>query len=207
MGLLRNNTTKREEVRNKTKNLFSELLDCEEDYAYALIEWFLEKTKTNKKNFEEIKLRDQIKALKGKDDPASKKLRLETYAKINSIAPKNHPTKIEKGDIVHVNYGQGYAAEISDGHYGVVINKKGSNYLVAPLTKTAQPDGKNTMTLTNLGLPGKNNKTVQTGYINFGQVKFVHYRRLEKVKGLRTTVNVASELPDLLSKFNNHMNR
>ncbi|AWG44367.1 hypothetical protein BEH_26680 (plasmid) [Priestia filamentosa] len=206
MGLLRDNETKKQTVKDKTKNLFSELLDCDEDYAIKLIDWYLEKTKTNKKNIEETEIRKQIKALNGKTDQESADSRRKLYKNLNPTLPRNHPRTINKGDVLYVNYGQGYGAEISNGHYGVVLKRKGSNYLVAPLTKTQQPDAGNTMILRNLGLPAKGNQTVQIGYVNFGQVKFVHYRRLEKVRGTNKVVNVASQLQELLQKFNNIIN-
>lgn len=205
MGILRNNATKKQEVRDKTKNLFSELLDLDEDYAMKLIDWYLEKTKTNKKHIKEKSLKAQLQPLKGKTDPASLAEIKRLHKQMNSVKPADFPQNIQKGDIVHVNFGQGYSGEISDGHYGVVIKRKGDNYLIAPITKTAQPDRANTKVLQNLGLPAKNG-TVQTCYINFGQVKFVDYRRLEKVKGATKTFNISAELPDILSKFNNIIN-
>lgn len=205
MGKLRDENTKKQEVKDKTKALFSELLDLEEDYAINLIDWYLEKVKTNKKHLEEQKLQMQLKPLRGKPDQVSINSRKELYTKINKVKPSNHPQNIQKGDIVYVNFGQAYSGEIADGHYGVVIKRKGSNYLVAPLTKAPQPDLANTKTLENLNLPGKNG-SVNKGYVNFGQIKFVDYRRLEKVKGLTTTINVSGEVPDLLNKFNNIIN-
>lgn len=205
MGILRNNATKRQEVKDKTKNLFSELLDLDEDYAIKLIDWYLEKTKTNKKHIKEKTLKGQLKSLKGKTDPNSLAEIKKLYKQINAVKPTNFPPNIQQGDIVHINFGQGYSGEISDGHYGVVIKRKGDNYLIAPITKTAQPDGANTKVLKNLGLPGKSG-TVQTCYINFGQVKFIDYRRIEKVKGSTRLFNISAELPDLLSKFNNIIN-
>ncbi|MFF2291266.1 hypothetical protein [Peribacillus butanolivorans] len=205
MGTLRNNNGKRQEVKDKTKALFSELLDLDEDYAIKLVDWYLEKTKTNKNNIKKVELKTKLKTLrKGKDAASIAEIK-KTHEQIKAVSPPNHPKYLQKGDIVHVNYGQGYSGEISNGHYGVVIKRKGDNYLIAPLTSTAQPDGTNTKELENLGLPGKRGP-VQTGYVNFGQMKFIDYRRLENVKGLSKLVNVSDELPDLLTKFNNIIN-
>lgn len=206
MGILRNNSAKRQTVKDKTKALFSELLDLDEDYAIKLVEWYLEKTKTNKNHIKSTSLKGKLKTLKGKTDAKSLAEIKQTYTQIKAVSPPNFPVVLIKGDIVHVNHGQAYSGEISNGHYGVVIKKKGDNYLIAPLTSKVQPDGSNTKKLVNLGLPGKNG-SVETGYINFGQMKFVDYRRLENVKGLKKLVNVSSELSDLLAKFNNILNK
>lgn len=207
MGILRNNSAKRQEVKDKTKALFSELLDLDEDYAIKLVDWYLEKTKTNKNHIKSTQLKVKLKTLKEKTDAKSLAEIKQTYSQIKAVSPPNFPSVfLIKGDIVHVNHGQAYSGELSNGHYGVVIKKKGDNYLIAPLTSKVQPDGTNTKKLVNLGLPGKNGP-VETGYINFGQMKFVDYRRLENVKGLNKLVNVSSELPDLLTKFNNIINK
>ncbi|MGE7924732.1 hypothetical protein ACQKND_16335 [Viridibacillus arvi] len=202
MGTLRSNSTMSQKVKDKTKALYSELLDLEEEYAMELIDWYLEKTKTNKVHIKEMELRKQLRALKGKEDATSIEERKNIYAEIKSLLPINHPDNIKKGDVIYVNFGKGYSGEISDGHYGVVIKRKGNNYLIAPITKSFQPDRSNTKKLEKLGLPGKNG-TVEICYINYGQVKFVDYRRLERIKGLRNQVNIAEELPDILTKFNN----
>ncbi|WP_369355914.1 hypothetical protein [Lysinibacillus capsici] len=206
MGILRDNSTKRQHVKDKTKALFSELLDLDEDYAGQLVEWYLEKTITNKKNKKEVEIRRKIKNLRGKNDDTSNTERKKLYTELSKVLPANFPQNLIKGDIIYVNYGQGYSGEISNGHYGVILKRKGNNYLIAPLTKTSQPDGTNTKILKDLGLPGKDGKPVKEGYINFGQIKFVDYRRLENVKGLTSRVNIAEELPDLLAKFNNIIN-
>lgn len=208
LATLRDNSKKREDVRNKTKALFSELLDLDEIYAEKLIDWYIEKTITNKKNREASAIQKEIKQLKGKEDDTTRAKRKELYAKLNKAAQKNQAKNLRKGDIVHVNYGQGYAGELSNSHYGVVLKKKGNNYLIAPLTKTPQPDGENIKSFQGLGLPGENG-IVGNGFINFGQIKFVDYRRLEniKVQGRIKKFNVAPELPDLLTKFNDIINQ
>jgi mRNA-degrading endonuclease toxin of MazEF toxin-antitoxin module len=205
LGKLRDEDTKKQEVKDKTKALFSELLDLEEDYAMNLIDWYLEKIQTNKKHLKEQELQKQLKPLREKTDQVSIDKKKELYTQINKVKPNNHPPRIQTGDIVYVNFGQAYSGEIADGHYGVVIKRKGSNYLVAPLTKAPQPDRENTKIFENLNLPGKSG-SVNKGYINFGQMKFVDYRRLEKVKGSSTVINVSVEIPDLLNKFNNIIN-
>ncbi|WP_407271814.1 hypothetical protein [Radiobacillus sp. PE A8.2] len=67
------------------------------------------------------------------------------------------------------------------------------------MTKVRQPDGDNTVSLKNLGLPGG----VEKGYINFGQFKFVHYRRIENIIGTTERKNVSDKVPEILKKFNN----
>ncbi|WP_153127416.1 type II toxin-antitoxin system PemK/MazF family toxin [Peribacillus tepidiphilus] len=203
MGILRGNEAKKQLVKDKTKALFGELLDCDEDYAIALIDWYLEKTKINKKHIAETNLRNQLSALRGLTDSETSEKIKEIKKEIRKTLPTNYPNDLKKGDIVYVNFGQGFAGEISEGHYGVIVSRKGSNFFIAPLTKSPQPDGTNTMTITGLGLPGG----VNTGYVNFGQVRFVHYRRLENIIGLTERKSIAEKIEELLEKFNNILNK
>lgn len=198
MGDLRSNSSKKQDVKDKTKALFSELLDCEEDYAIGLIDWFLEKTKTNKKHIRELDIRQELKLLKDKTDQDSKSKVNQLKKELKKVLPDNYPNDLKKGDIVHLNFGKGYGAEISDGHYAIILARKGSNFFIAPLTKVRQPDGSNTVSLEDLGLPGG----VQKGYVNFGQFKFVHYRRIENVKGLTERKNVSDKVTVIMKSFN-----
>lgn len=172
-----------------------------------LIDWYLEKTATNRKHQIETHSRATVKQLTSKTDEESIQKVRQLRRQIKSVLPDNYPQNLQKGDVVWVNHGQGYAGEISDGHYGILLTRKGSNFLVAPLTKTRQPDKENTMEVTNLGLPARGGQTVETCYVNFGQMKFVHYRRLQNIIGLSVRKNVAGQLPDLLTKFNNIINK
>lgn len=198
MGKLRDNKDKKELVRDKAKSLFSELLDCDEDYALNLIEWYLEKTNTNKKHLQEMGIRNKMKPLRDKKDNESKEKYSKLRRELQSVLPNNYPKDIKKGDVLHVTFGQGYATELSDGHYAVILARKGSHFLVAPITKTQQPDKDNTMKLENIGLPGQDK-----GFINYGQLRFVNYRRVENIYGISNRINIIDKVDEILEKFNN----
>ncbi len=119
---------------------------------------------------------------------------------INKLLPTNYPNSLTVGDIINVNFGIGFAGELSGDHYGIVLSRKGSMFLIAPLTKTPQPDKENTKFFEGLDLPGENGKS----YVNFGQIRFVHFRRLENIIGIiegKRHINI-DEVKDILEKYN-----
>ena len=172
---LRGNTDKSKTTQDIINALYGDLLNYDEDKALFFAQWCLEKCHENKWHDEENKLRKTLKEAKESND---KKLITDINARISKILPPNYPRNISLGEIVYIKFGAGYAGELTKGHYGIIISSKGSMFLVAPLTKTKQPDGDLTMTYSQLCLPGENGMS----YVNFGQIRYIHFRRIERIK-------------------------
>ncbi len=224
MGILRSEQNKKATVQSILKAVYSELLDCDGDYAIEYAQWTLDKLLANKKHINEMNLVDKLKLLdKAKDKLLQSKTkephedgRKSIQDQINQIEveiqqakvqkkkllPKNYPDSLSIGDIIHVNYGVGFSGELSDGHYGVVLSRKGSMFLIAPLTKAKQPDRENTVFLNSLGLPGED--TTKGCYINLGQIRYVHFRRIENIIGIEGGRKHLDDpkVQDILTKFN-----
>lgn len=182
MTVLRGDEANKVYVFDKLKAVYSELLDCESQYAVDYVDWVMEKLLSNKKHIEESKINARIKQLRSKTDAASRKELFELKEKRKKILPKNYPASLVKGDIIYVKYGVGFGDELTNGHYGIILNRKGALYLIAPLTSTPQPYEGYNIHLKDLGLPGEGTKG---SYVSFNHVRFLHYRRIEKIKGIK----------------------
>lgn len=195
MTSLRNDQSKQNDVKIKLKTIYSELLDLDADNALEYVKWKLEKIITNKKHNKEIALRLQLKSTTVSSDEYN-----NIKSEIRKILPKNYPNSLEQGDIINVNFGIGFAGELSDDHYAIILSNKGSMFLIAPLTKTPQPDRENIKYFENLNLPGENGKS----YVNFGQIRYVHFRRIQNIIGIPEKKRHIDkiEVNDILEKFN-----
>ena len=196
MVKLRDDENKKSYAKDKLKSVYSQLLDLDLDYSLSYVEWMLDKLIECRNHQTELAIRKQLAETNPRD---SEYQRLKKA--LSKVLPKDYPNNLVSGDIVHVNFGVGFAGELSDGHYAVIISRKGSMYLIAPLTKASQPDGDNTVSLENLGLPGG----VQKGYINLGQIRYVHFRRLKNIIELPNgRKHIAIEIvKEVLDKHNN----
>lgn len=202
MDILRNDKERKQYVQDKLKALYSELLDCEKQYAIDYVNWCLDKIVENKKHLKELELNQEINKLKGKSDQVSFKHLLELKQRRRKLLPKDYPSSLKKGDIIHVNYGVGYCGELSDGHYGIILCRRGSSYLVAPLSSTVQNDGDDTVSISGLNLPGESK---ETGYVVFNQIRFVHFRRIKNIRGIpggRKCID-GQVVDNILKSFNN----
>lgn len=172
---------KKQYVQSKLKSIYSELLDCDCDYSIEFADWFAEKLLENKNHFKEIDLNKKINGLKNKTDIESQKQLRELKADRKKVLPKNYPASLQKGDVIHVSYGIGLGDELTDGHYGIILSRKGSLYLVAPLTSTPQPYGEYNILIKGLDLP---NEDKNGGYVSYNHIRFVSYRRIENIQGI-----------------------
>ena len=97
--------------------------------------------------------------------------------------PRNYPSEIKIGDIVHINFGYGYCSEISDGHYGIVLsNLKANMYFVIPCSSEPL---RIMETPIKLHVPNKEHNDDKISYLRFDQMRMIHYRRIERVSGKR----------------------
>lgn len=185
----------KEKVKSRTKALYSELLDLNSQYAIDFADWMLDKIIANKNHEKEIILRKMLK------NPNSKNMKQTLKKQIKKTLPENYPSSLESGDVIHVKFGIGYGGEISQGHYAIILSRKGSMFLVAPLTKSKQPDIENIKKFNDLNLPG----SVKTGYVNFGQIRYIHFRRIESIKNIDCgKINIGTEeVDDIFKKWNN----
>jgi hypothetical protein len=182
MTILRENKDSKVLVQDKLKAVFSELLDCDHEYALEFANWISDKIVSNKKHLIETQLNKEIKYLKTRTDEQSQLKLSEAKIKRVKILPKNYPSSLVKGDIIHVKYGVSLGDELNENHYGIIINRRGSLYLVAPLTSTPQPEGELNIHLKNLGLPGEGK---DGSYVSFNHIRFIHYRRIQNVKKIK----------------------
>lgn len=185
----------KEKVKSRIKALYSELLDCDSQYAIDFADWMLDKIIANKNHEKEMILRKML------NNPNSKNIKQTLKEQIKKTLPENYPSSLESGDVIHVKFGIGYGGEISQGHYAIILSRKGSMFLVAPLTKSKQPDKKNVKKFNNLDLPGN----VKTGYVNFGQIRYIHFRRIESINYIDCgKINIGiEEVNDIFKKWNN----
>lgn len=200
--ILRDNQTEREKVKDLIKALYSELLNSETDEARAYSEWVLKKYNSNRRSAKEKEMRDELKRLNpSAPDYAEKEQSIRKD--IKKVLHTNYPDSLEKGDIIHVSYGVGFGDELSDDHYGIIISRLGTLFLVAPLTKTYQPFKENNVTFIGLSLPGEDD--TKTSYVSFSQIRYVHKRRIEKINGITNGKKHidTTRVDEIMSKFNN----
>lgn len=200
--ILRDNEGCKKQMQDKIKSLYSEFLSTDEKYAFNYIDWVIEKLVINRKHMIEGDLRSKLKTLNpitSANVAEEQKLKGE----IKKVIHKNYPNSLVKGDIININYGIGLGDELSDDHYGVIISRLGTMFLVAPLTKTPQPFGENNLTFKGLGLPGED--STKTSYISFANIRYVHKRRIENIIGIsngRKHID-GKIVDDIMEKYNN----
>ena len=156
------------------------LQELSEEEAIQYVTWIRTLLSETIKDRKEKVLLAQIKKCKEEDIDNIKKLK----KKKKTYMPLNYPKDLKIGDIVYVNFGYGYCNEISKGHYGIILsNIRANMYLTLPLSSEplkAMPIG-----LTDLGLPNAEGlKVGKISYLCFDQLRYLHYRRIEKIKGI-----------------------
>ena len=110
--------------------------------------------------------------------------RNELIEEKKKFLPSNYPTKIEIGDIVHINFGYGYCSELSDGHYGIIMSEMKANmYFIIPCS--SEPLRIMEFPI-KLGVPNKERNPDKISYLRFDQMRMIHYRRIEKVSYQKT---------------------
>ena len=110
--------------------------------------------------------------------------RKEIIEEKKKFLPSNYPTKIEIGDIVHINFGYGYCSELSDGHYGIIMSEMKANmYFIIPCS--SEPLRIMELPI-KLGVPNKERNPEKISYLRFDQMRMIHYRRIEKVSYQKT---------------------
>lgn len=205
MALLKD-STRNSSIRALSVSLWNELLDVDENYAEAFLEWCIEKTKANKLHQQEQNLKARLKNKTLTEEDKSLLLN-----KLKTVKHKNHPLGITKGDIVHVRFGVNLGDEFSDldtnlkalpGHYGIVIAQKGFMFLILPLTSHPQRmnDPDLDLYFEGLDLPG----TYKKSYPAFAKMKFVDFRRIIRIHGIpdgKKSLN-PTQLKTLESKLN-----
>lgn len=138
MVILRDDDRMKNNIKDRLKTIYSELLDFDSEVALAYVKWKLDKIKTNKNHINEMILRRQLKGATFRS-PEYNRIKTE----ISKTLPTNYPNSLEIGDIININFGIGFAGELSGNHYAIILANKGSMFLIAPLTKTPQPDKEN----------------------------------------------------------------
>ena len=122
-----------------------------------------------------------LSKIKKENDPTKKREFIEEKKK---FLPQNYPSKIEIGDIVHINFGYGYCSELSDGHYGIIMSDMKANmYFIIPCS--SEPLRIMEFPI-KLGVPNKERNKDKISYLRFDQMRMVHYRRIEKVSYNKT---------------------
>lgn len=110
--------------------------------------------------------------------------RNELIEEKKKFLPSNYPTKIQIGDIIHINFGYGYCSELSDGHYGIVMsNMKANMYFIIPCS--SEPLRIMEFPI-KLGVPNKEHDSEKISYLRFDQMRMIHYRRIERVSYHKT---------------------
>ncbi|MFJ8357023.1 hypothetical protein [Bacillus paramycoides] len=203
MGILRDSSNI-SKSRGTLNALWSELLDIDENYAESYLQWSLSKLKTNIKHQKETDLK------KERNKCATEKEKQDVTKKIRTVAHKDIPRNISKGDIVHVTFGLNIGDELSDiksdntllaGHYGIVLGQKGFMFLIIPITSQYQRIEPK-MTLDTSDLPG----TYTTSHVAFAKMKSVHIRRINRIHSIpdgKKTLDpvLLKELEDKVSEF------
>ena len=181
------------------------LSNMTDDEALQFVKWSQHKLSQTIKDRKEKQLLTQIRAL---DSSTDEKEISKLKHKKKKYLPSNYPYNIEIGDIVYVNFGFGFCSELSAGHYGIVLSKQVANmFLILPLS--SEELRKYPVGIPDLGLPSA--KGVQQGkisYLRFDQLRYLHYRRLERIINIKNGVIKLTpiQLKDVythLSKFLN----
>lgn len=173
-----------------------------DEEAIRFVEWANCKLSQTIKDRKDRQIAAEIKKL----DPVKDKRQISKLKSTRKkYLPTNYPYNIGIGDIVHVNFGFGFCNEISGGHYGIVLSDIVANmYLVLPLSSEElrrYPVG-----LTDLGLPNAEGiKHGKVSYLRFDQLRYLHYRRLERIK--YTQAGVVKLSSDQLDIVYNHLKK
>lgn len=124
------------------------------------------------------KEKDLLKQINSETDKINKQALINERKK---YYPKNYPKNISIGDVVYINFGYGYCSEMTYGHYGIIMSDvKANMYFIIPCSSEPFRILKYPI---QLGVPNKENNPNKVSYVRFDQMRMIHYRRIEKVKG------------------------
>lgn len=176
------------------------LANMTDEEALQYVKWSQHKISQTIKDRKEKKILADIKKLNPTTDG-------QAISKLRNLKkkylPSNYPYNLEIGDIVYVNFGFGFCSELSDGHYGIVLSELIANmYLILPLS--SEELRKYPIGISDLGLP--NAQGIQHGkisYLRFDQLRYLHYRRLEKIINVKDGIVKLS--PEQLKTVYTHL--
>lgn len=176
------------------------LANMTDEEALQYVKWSQHKLSQTIKDRKEKKILADIKKLNPTTDG-------QAISKLRNLKkkylPSNYPYNLEIGDIVYVNFGFGFCSELSDGHYGIVLSELIANmYLILPLS--SEELRKYPIGISDLGLP--NAQGIQHGkisYLRFDQLRYLHYRRLEKIINVKDGIVKLS--PEQLKTVYTHL--
>lgn len=176
------------------------LANMTDEEALQYVKWSQHKLSQTIKDRKEKKILADIKKLNPTSDG-------QAISKLRNLKkkylPSNYPYNLEIGDIVYVNFGFGFCSELSDGHYGIVLSELIANmYLILPLS--SEELRKYPIGISDLGLP--NAQGIQHGkisYLRFDQLRYLHYRRLEKIINVKDGIVKLS--PEQLKTVYTHL--
>lgn len=176
------------------------LANMTDEEALQYVKWSQHKLSQTIKDRKEKKILADIKKLNPTSDGQAI-FKLRNLKK--KYLPSNYPYNLEIGDIVYVNFGFGFCSELSDGHYGIVLSELIANmYLILPLS--SEELRKYPIGISDLGLP--NAQGIQHGkisYLRFDQLRYLHYRRLEKIINVKDGIVKLS--PEQLKTVYTHL--
>lgn len=176
------------------------LANMTDEEALQYVKWSQHKLSQTIKDRKEKKILADIKKLNPTTDG-------QVISKLRNLKkkylPSNYPYNLEIGDIVYVNFGFGFCSELSDGHYGIVLSELIANmYLILPLS--SEELRKYPIGISDLGLPSA--QGIQHGkisYLRFDQLRYLHYRRLEKIINVKDGIVKLS--PEQLKTVYTHL--
>lgn len=143
--------------------------------------WFLDNLNLNENHDKEQSLRSKIKlGIETKDS---------LRGDLKAVAKNNFPYNLKFGEIIHVNFGLGVGDELKNGHYAIILSRKGDMFLIAPLTSQELDFNENTLSFTDLGLPNKDGAAFKKSYVSFTQIRYIHNRRIEKINNIDPALN------------------
>ena len=167
----------------KTRELEKELLKLDSlQSVEQYMKWAIEKLQINDCFANEELLLNEISKL---DETKE----LEKIAGLKKqkfkYSQQDKPFKLNKGDLINIKFGVGVGHELDGQHYGIILSNRGAMFLIAPLTSTPQDFGKYSKSLKDLGLPreeGKSSTKSDISYVSFSQIRYIHVRRITKIK-------------------------
>ena len=150
-----------------------------EDDAIIYVDWIKTLLSDTIKQEKELNLNAKIRAEKSKENP-NQSVISQFKKKKKKYEHQNYNHNLKIGDIVYVNHGYGYCAELSTGHYGIIMSDIVNNmYFV--ITLSSDPLKDFPYYLEGLNLPNAEGDKDKKSYVRFEQSRFMHYRRLTNI--------------------------
>jgi mRNA-degrading endonuclease toxin of MazEF toxin-antitoxin module len=166
----------------KLNSLKGDLLSLDLSKGIKAAEWFSNVIHLNKNHQKEREIRSELRQENNAD--TEQPLR----EKIKEVQKKDFPFGLKFGDIIHVEFGIGIGDELRDGHYAVILSRKGEMFLIAPLTSETLYFGDNTLYFEGLGLPSTKGPNCKS-YVSFSQIRYIHSRRIKKIHKIHKSLN------------------